>query len=226
MELNNNNLNEDMLSRAATWFAGYAVMRWHLGYELGDLYMQPDGMGEWLAPPRPPIVTPSLGPIQDHEAPLTPEEMEATGVPEVLRDAAVYALPPDVAEEIHANLAAMLQAAPRKHHIVMMDLAACVGEYGEAIPDAVNEWPTSWLDNARKFFTPAYCQSAFERPMQYNEAVLYCLGQAKAVVDQYASLHWHLARELFGRFMRGELEISGPEITDRLHRWRAETALP
>jgi hypothetical protein len=218
MELNDTNLNEDGLSRAATWFAGYAVMRWHLGYELGDLFMAPDGTGEWLAPERPPLVPAGMfDDIKVVEAPRTPEGR---------LDLEAFKLPRALEEEILGNLHAMQQAAPRPYELVIMDLAARVGEYGETIPGDMNAWPPPWLDNAREFFTPAYCQSAFDRPMQYHEAVLYCLEQAKTVIDQYAALHWRLAYELFRRFMRGELEMSGPEITDLLHQWRADTALP
>ena len=40
---------------AACFFAGYAVMRWHLGYPLGDVTINPDGTGQWDLPTETPL---------------------------------------------------------------------------------------------------------------------------------------------------------------------------
>jgi len=40
----------DSTCKAAYFFAGYAVMRWHLGYPLGDVTINPDGTGFWAPP--------------------------------------------------------------------------------------------------------------------------------------------------------------------------------
>jgi hypothetical protein len=216
MELHDDNFDEEGLSRAATWFAGYAVVRWHLGYELGDLYLEPDGLGEWLAPHKP-IVLP-LPPVPDKDddapAPYNPDgtlNLEAVKMPEVM------------VENLMGQLRARQQSEPSPRELVIMDLAARVGEYGERIPRDISAWPAPWLESAMKFFTPAYCQTAFPRPMTYNEAVLFCLAQAKTVLEQHTALHYRLAYELFDRFMRGDLEVSGPEITDLLHHWHDAT---
>ena len=184
----------DRTYSAALFFAGYGVMRWHLGYPLGDVTIHPDGTGSW---------DPAT------EVPLF--ELNAPRPAHVHHGVVVH---------VEENDTRYFMQVPTPREQVLMRLAGIWAEHWSYLARFLKEdpctWPAPLLEEVWPDLTLEYCLTAFEPPCTPEEALRQCVDEVKHVYFDYEGLVIDLAQVL-------DLEgaLSGTEVAAMLATWTA-----
>jgi hypothetical protein len=191
-ELDDDDEARDRTYSAALFFAGYGVMRWRLGYPLGDVTIHADGTGLWDSPMEPALF--------EYDKPL-PAHVHHGAVVHVEEHDTTY-----------------LIQVPTPREQVMMRLAGIWAEHWSYLARFLREEPCAWpaplLEKVWPDLTLEYCLTAFEPPCAPQEALRQCVDEVKQVYFDYEAVVIRLAEVL-----DEEGALSGTEVAALLVTW-------
>ena len=171
---------QERRTMAARSWSGYAIMRWHLGYPLGDVEWRAEGPREWVLPGEVPL----YGRDQPLPAPVR------QGVSWAQADAPA------------------LRPVPTAREQVLMTLASLIAAHWPVLSDNPTTWPETLCALVWEALTPEVCLTAFAVPLRPLEAFARCWAEALDWYAEHEAIIACLAAELVERARWSGAEVT------------------
>lgn len=216
MEPDYDRCENNQIYSAAEYFAGMALIRWYLGFPLGDVVLEEDGTGECEVP-KDRVYPKARLPhgVTGLEVPFFGELSSAQFEAILDGDPEAAALPAPEPYIWHV---------PSPQQSVMIYLGGVYCEHRWTFPQDPCDWPAQLLDqHVWPVLTPAYCLTQFEEPLTPPEALRFLYGQMRAIYDRYVDRDLDAFIELSSE-IAARLGWSGEAITahfEQQRRWLA-----